>query len=91
MSVREAQLKIDSAEFAEWCAYSKIVPFYNNEAEQLLATIAAILMNVNRKKGAKQIKPEDFLHSYHYKKPRDTSEEMYTKLRAMFHGNNKQN
>ena len=85
MSVREAQLKIDSAEFAEWCAYSKIVPFYVDRVEGLLAVIASILINVNRKKGARPAKPEDFIHQYHYKKSRDTSDEMYIKLKSMFH------
>lgn len=84
MSVRRAQLEIDSAEFTEWCAYSKIVPFYTDRVEGLLAVIASILMNVNRRKGARAAKPEDFIHQYHYKKSRDTSDEMYTKLRAMF-------
>jgi hypothetical protein len=84
MSVREAQLKIDSAEFTEWCAYSKIVPFYTDRVEGLLAVIASILINVNRKKSARPAKPEDFLNEYHYKKRRDTNDEMFTKLRAMF-------
>ena len=83
--MREAQLKIDSAEFTEWCAYSKIVPFYVDRVEGLLAVIAAILINVNIKKGKRRAKPEDFLNEYHYKAKRDTPDEMYTKLRAMFH------
>lgn len=87
--MREAQLKIDSAEFAEWCAFSKIKPFYLNQTEQLLAVIASILVNVNRKRGARASKPEDFLQTYHYRKPRDTPEEMFVKLRSMFHGNHK--
>jgi hypothetical protein len=89
MSVSEAQSKIDSAEFAEWCAYSNIVPFYQDRSEYLLAVIAATLINVNRKKNSKAVKAEDFLHIYQTRKPRDTADEMYIKLRAMFNGNNK--
>ena len=84
MSVREAQLKIDSAEFAEWCAYSNIKPFYIDTTEYMLAVVASILANVHRKKNAKSLKPDDFLPKYSGKKPQDTPDEMYNKLRAMF-------
>lgn len=88
MSVREAQLKIDSAEFSEWMAYSKIEPFYQNRLEQLLAIIASVMINVNRKKGSRAVKPEDFLHNYHQPRPRDSADEIYTKLRSIFGGHN---
>ncbi len=89
MSVREAQLKIDSAEFTEWCAYSNINPFYINKTEYMLAVVSAILVNVNRKKNAKAMKPEDFLPTYTAKNQYDSADEMYIKLRALVRGNNK--
>jgi len=84
MSVKEAQIKIDSAEFTEWCAFSNIKPFYIDSTEYMLAVIASILVNVHRKKGARAVKPEDFMPKYSSKKPYDTPEEMYLKLKAMF-------
>ena len=89
MSVREAQLKIDSAEFAEWCAYSNIKPFYLDTQEYLLATVAAILTNVHSKKSARSTKPEDFLPRFSSNRPEETAEEMLIKARSLFHGYNK--
>ncbi len=79
--------EIDSAEFAEWLAYHEIEPFTVDRSEYILCTIAAILANVHRGKGTAVYKPEDFMPQYG-KKKRDSSEDIETKLRAIFNGNN---
>lgn len=48
MSVREAQLKISSAEFTEWMAYYQLEPFGDLIADQRHGTATALLANVNR-------------------------------------------
>lgn len=88
MSVKEAQLKIDSAEFAEWCAFSNIKPFYIDTTEYMLAVVASILANVHRDKKSRPFSPEDFMPSYDSKKEYDSPEEMELKLRGMFSGHN---
>ncbi len=87
MSVKRAQSEIDSSEFAEWIAYHSIDPFTIDKSENLLAVVAAILANVHRAKGARTYKPEDFILKYG-KKQVDSAQNIETKLRAIFNGNN---
>jgi len=87
MSVSRAQSEIDSAEFAEWIAYHSIDPFTIDKSEYLLAVIASILANVHRKKGSRTYKPGDFIPKYG-KKQVDSAQNIETKLRAIFNGNN---
>ncbi len=87
MSVREAQRKIDSAEFSEWVAYHKIDPFTFDKSEYQLALIAAILMNVHKGKGSKTFRPEDFIFNSE-PKAKDTAQDIEMKLKAIFHVNN---
>lgn len=48
MSVRRAQLEIDSAEFAEWMAYANLEPFGPVREDQRAGVVASIIANVNR-------------------------------------------
>ena len=57
MSVRRALAEIDSAEFAEWMAYSQIEPFGPEREDQRFGVLAALIANVNRDS---KTKPEPF-------------------------------
>ena len=48
MSVRRAQLEIDSQEFAEWMAYSALEPFGPERDDERAGAIAATIANVYR-------------------------------------------
>ncbi len=87
MSVSQAQSCIDSAEFSEWRAYHSVNPFTYDKTEALLAVVASILANVNRKKGTPAFKPDDFMVKTGKVKP-ETAKDIEIKLRAMFNGNN---
>lgn len=66
MSVKRAQREIDSREFAEWMAYSKIEPFGPEREDQRAGMVAALIANVNRDP-AKRAEPydvEDFFPRY---------------------------
>jgi hypothetical protein len=89
MSVSQAQADISSAEFAEWVAYHNIDLFTINREENMLAIIASILANVNRGKGVKAYKAEDFLPVYSTRTTkRESGVEMEAKLRVLLNGNN---
>lgn len=83
MSVKEAQTRIDSAEFSEWMAYASIDPFLIDRSENMLAIIASILANIHRPKGHRAFKPEDFIPEYGPKKI-ESPEDIFIKLRSAF-------
>jgi hypothetical protein len=60
MSVREAQERIDSAEFGEWIAYMSIEPFGDRIADLRAGTIASVVANTNRAKDTPAYTPLDF-------------------------------
>jgi hypothetical protein len=78
-SLREAQARISSSEFSEWCAYYQIEPFGASAEWARWAQTMAMTANIHRKPGASALKPQDFM-------PRQpqTSEDHYRILRAMF-------
>lgn len=83
MSVKEAQSKIDSAEFTEWVAYHNLKPFTFDSVENILSIIAAMIANSVSKKGAKQFKPQDFVPKLKRIRKEDP-EAMQIKLKSMF-------
>lgn len=61
MSVREAQERISSREYAEWVAFSRLEPF-GFEAEFLgHAQTAQVIANVNRGKDSDPLEVSDFM------------------------------
>lgn len=88
MSVSQAQACIDSREFSEWQAFHNLYPFTLDRSEYMLSVVASILANVHRKKGATAFKPSDFIPKYG-KRVVESVLNIETKLRALFHGNNK--
>jgi hypothetical protein len=83
MSVKRAQIEIDSAEFSEWIAYHKLKPFTFNNVENILSILAAMVGNALRKKGKRELKPIDFIPTPR-KRPRDNPETMQRKLKSFF-------
>jgi|YNPMSStandDraft_1061717.scaffolds.fasta_scaffold02512_15 hypothetical protein len=78
-SVREAQARISSAEFTEWCAYYQIEPFSSFAEWARWAQMMALLTNVHRRPGTRPARAQDFMP-----KPPQTSEDHLRILKAMF-------
>ena len=61
--VAEAQARISSYEFSEWCAYYQIEPFGAHLQNQYIAGIQAAIYNVNRdpKRRSRPFSADEFL------------------------------
>lgn len=64
MSVRRAQLEIDSREFGEWIAYNQISPGGPERADARAALIACTVANATPRKGGRRYKIKDFLLNF---------------------------
>lgn len=66
MTVREAQERISSHEFAEWMAYANLEPFGPEREDQRAGVVAATLANINRDTKARPepYSVEDFFPRY---------------------------
>ena len=64
MSVRRAMAEIDSAEFSEWLAYYRLDPQGEDRADLRAGIVAATVANVSRGRGAKALKPKDFMPEF---------------------------
>ena len=62
MTVKEAQERIDSAEFAEWMALYSIDPFGEFRADIRIARLCCIVANALRGKSNKRFEIKDFVH-----------------------------
>jgi len=78
-SVREAQTRVSSSEFTEWCAYFQIEPFGPLAEWARWAQMMALLANIHRRPGTRALRPQDFM-------PRQpqSSEDHYRILRMLF-------
>lgn len=75
MTVDEMLARMSSKEFTRWQIFYGFEPF-GFEADFLgHGTVAAAIYNVNRKKGAKSVKPEDFIPK-RKNKEQQTADEM---------------
>lgn len=83
MSVKRAQLEIDSAEFSEWIVYHRKKPFTFNNVENILSIIGAMIGNALKKKGRRELKPSDFIPTTRVRRREDAAT-MQTKLKAFF-------
>lgn len=63
-SVREAQRRIDSREFAEWMAEFRLSPWGEQRAELALGQLTAIVANCMAAKGAELQSPDEFVLKY---------------------------
>ena len=84
MTVKEAQARVSSREFAEWLAYERVEPDLELRVDFGFALLASILVNSNRdpKKRNKPYGVEDFLPKWdHEDKPaRPSKTELKVKL-----------
>ena len=60
MSVAQAQREIDSREFAEWIAYSRISPIGDERQDAMLAQVALCVASAFSRKGA-NLKLRDYM------------------------------
>ena len=68
MTVAELLSRISSKEITEWIAFSALEPF-GSDADYLgHAITASTIANVNRAKGKKATKPDDFMPKFERKK-----------------------
>jgi len=80
MSVREAQQRIDSAEFAEWIAYHRIDPFGEFRDDYRFAMLCDVICKMQGTKN--KTKAEDFLLDFEPKEKKSQSvDEMKNALR----------
>ena len=60
-TVREAQERCDSREFAEWIAYDTIAPLGSERTNILVAILSSVMANAFRGKSGKAIEAKDIL------------------------------
>lgn len=75
MSVARCQREVSSAEFAEWIAYYTVEPFGEQRADLRSAIIATVIANVNRGKGQRPFKTDDFMPDFGKPDKRKQSDE----------------
>jgi len=63
MSVREAQSRIDSAEFAEWIAFNNLEPIGEERGDRRAAVIAQTVANAHAQ-GRHHFQLDDFMLRY---------------------------
>ena len=77
MSVRRAQLEIHSDEFSEWIVYNRLEPFGEERADLRSAIVASVFANINRGKGQREFKVEDFMPKFNEQaKPKQSLAQM---------------
>jgi hypothetical protein len=74
MSVAEAQRRISSAEFVEWCAYDRIDPYGPERLDYHAGLIASMIANVNAA-GGKTYTAADFMPKFDRRVKRQTPAE----------------
>lgn len=81
MSLKRAQREIDADEFAEWMAYYDIDPFGEERADLRSAINTATMVNLWSTKGARSVKPIEFMPFAARTKKRQSPEEMAYQMR----------
>lgn len=56
---------MSAGELTYWQAYSSIEPFGEERADLRMGILASLIANVNRKKGSKAYKPEQFMPKFY--------------------------
>jgi hypothetical protein len=74
MTVAELLARISSAELTEWMAFAQLEPFHTETQYLGPAITTAMIANVNRKKGSKASKVEDFIPDF--SRPKQSTEAM---------------
>lgn len=76
--------RMSALEFEEWRQYDALFPFGDVRADWRMGTIASMIFNVNRGKGAPQMNADDFVL-----KPPKTQKQRETGFRAMMKSRSK--
>lgn len=80
MTVRELLARIDSRELSEWMAYYTLEPFGESRGDLRIAMLTSLMANVNRGKGQRPFKVQDFM-PYAEKEEKSEVEELKDFLR----------
>jgi len=75
MPVSELLARTSAPELGWWKAYDAIQPCGDDRAALRSAQIACLLYNINRKKGAREAKPSDFMPYLQVQQPEQTVEQ----------------
>jgi len=73
MTRAELLERISSRELTEWMIFEQVEPFGSNTQYYGPAITTAMIANVNRKKGTKPVKPDEFIPKFE-KEPQSTAE-----------------
>lgn len=84
MTVREAMARVSSREFTEWIAYANLEPFGEERADFRTGIMASTVANVNRAKGGKEYKPEDFMPDFDGARGKGKREMSTDAMKAVF-------
>ena len=68
--------RINSRELTEWIAYWQIEPWGEERADYRSGMIASVIANVNRGKGGRRYKPQDFMPKFGLSKKQKPVKEM---------------
>lgn len=71
--------EMTSVQFAEWMAYSKLEPWGEERDDLRMGIIASTIANVNRGKGQKAFKPDDFMPQFEPETEEQAAERLIAK------------
>ena len=72
---------MDSREFGEWIAYSRLDPFGNERGDLHVARILSMFYNAHRGKGKSESSPSDFMLDF--EPPRPAGEQVLSVFQAV--------
>lgn len=76
--------RITYAQFREWMIYAGMEPFGEERADLRSGIVSCVMANAFRTKGGRVFRPADFMPQFGARKPRKTSAEIMTVLKASF-------
>lgn len=83
MTVGELLSRISSRELSEWMEYAKLEPFGEERADLRAGIVAATVANAHRKRGARALRPADFMPRWEAEQGRPQTPEEQIGLAAM--------
>ncbi len=78
--------EMTSQQFAEWMAYSRLEPWGEERGDLRMGIVASTIANVNRPKGKKPFKPQDFMPSFEPVSEEEQAARMIAKMRMALGG-----
>ena len=80
-TVREAQARCNSAEFAEWCAAYQLDPWGPERTDLNFAMLACVVASTVPRKSSRAFRLEDFLLKFDHQPKRQTAAQMVAFLK----------